>query len=71
MSPDETARYDAHWKQNVPGYYTPKAKITHYNDHDEAIEKSTVIYNKFGRQKRKVQLLALSCVKINKMHFLK
>ena len=54
MEPDEAARYDAYWKKNAPDFNTPNSKITHIKEHNGVLEKSTVIYDEFGRQKWRV-----------------
>ena len=54
MSPQEAARYEAYWKQNAPNYNAPNSKITHYKEHYSVIEKLTVIYDDFGRQKWRI-----------------
>ena len=54
MSPKEATRYEAYWKQNAPNYNTPNSKITYYKEHNGVIEKSTVIYDDFGRQRWRI-----------------
>ncbi len=54
MSPEEASRYEAYWCRNAPDFYTPNSKITHYKNNNGVVEKSTVIYDEFGRQKWRI-----------------
>ena len=54
MSPDDAAKYAAHWKKDAPNFNTPNSKITHYKEHNGVIEKSIVIYDDYGRQKWRI-----------------
>lgn len=54
MSPEDAAIYNNYWKKDAPDFNTPGSKITHYKDHNGMIEKSTVIYDDYGRQKWRI-----------------
>ncbi|MGX1434378.1 hypothetical protein ACUXCE_005575, partial [Cytobacillus horneckiae] len=45
---------DEYWKKKAPQNATPGSKIEHYRDYNGKIEKSTVIYDDFGRQKFRI-----------------
>jgi hypothetical protein len=54
MSPEEAARYNKYWEKNAPTHSTPGAKFDHYKLNGNVIERSTVIYDEFGRQKYRI-----------------
>lgn len=64
MEPDEAARYDAYWKKNAPDFNTPNSKITHIKEHNGVLEKSTVIYDEFGRQNGELTIAIMGIVTI-------
>ena len=45
---------DEYWRKKAPQNATPGSKIDHYRDYNGKTEKSTVIYDNFGRQKYRI-----------------
>ncbi|KGR83736.1 hypothetical protein [Lysinibacillus odysseyi] len=45
---------DEYWKSKAPSNATPGLKIEHYRDYNGKKEKSTVIYDDFGRQRYRI-----------------
>ncbi|WP_188386419.1 RHS repeat domain-containing protein, partial [Priestia taiwanensis] len=43
-----------YWTRKAPYHSTPSSKVTHYRYYNGKKEKSTVIYDKFGRQKYRI-----------------
>ncbi|WP_214824131.1 hypothetical protein [Exiguobacterium algae] len=45
---------DEYWRKKAPQNATPGSKIDHYRDYKGKKEKSTVIYDQYGRQKYRI-----------------
>ena len=45
---------DEYWSRNAPKNSTPGAKFDHYKNNNGVIEKSTVIYDNYGRQQYRI-----------------
>ena len=54
MEPEEAARYEQYWSNNAPKNSTPGAKFDHYKYNNGVSERSTVIYDNFGRQQYRI-----------------